>query len=148
MRVIAGKHRGRRLATLKGDAIRPTTDRVRESLFSILGSLHDLVVIDGYAGTGALGCEALSRGASRVWFFDSSRQATDLVAENLATLGETESARVITGTFTLALRSLVEEEETEGIDVVFLDPPYGSSEPVAALSALGVGFGNVAQTLR
>lgn len=131
LRIIAGKHRGRRLASPKDDAIRPTTDRIRESLFSILGNLHDVVVVDAYAGTGALGCEALSRGARRAWFFDASSDAVALVRANLAALGEEDAAIVIASKFVNSLGRLDED-----VDLVFLDPPYGSAEPSAALRAL------------
>lgn len=131
MRIIAGKHRGRRLATPKGDAIRPTTDRIRESLFSILGDLHDAVVIDGYAGTGALGCEALSRGAKKVWFFDTSRAAVELVRQNVEAIGEEEATVLRQANFAEGL-VLVDEP----VDLVFLDPPYGTGEPQLALEAL------------
>lgn len=131
MRIIAGKHRGRRLASPSNDKIRPTTDRVRESLFSILGPLQDFIVVDGYAGTGALGLEAISRGARKVWFFDVSRDALELVNTNLETLGEQDTALVASGRF-VRLLELVDES----IDVVFLDPPYGSDEPRIALEAL------------
>lgn len=131
MRIIAGKHRGRRLASPAGNHIRPTTDRIRESLFSILGDLHDLVVVDGYAGTGAFGCEALSRGARKVWFFDASRAAVQLVRQNVATLGEQDQAVITQARFVEGLLAVDDD-----IDVVFLDPPYGSTEPAAALAAL------------
>lgn len=133
MRIIAGKHRGRQLASPKDDAIRPTTDRVRESLFSIIGNLHDAVVIDGFAGTGALGCEALSRGARKVWFFDPSRAAVELVRSNLEMIGEQDAAVVVQSRFAAAL-----DRVDEDIDIVFLDPPYGSPEPAAALDALAL----------
>ncbi len=133
MRIIAGIHRGRRLASPSGQsrAIRPTTDRVRESLFSILGDLHGAIVVDGFAGTGAFGCEAISRGAEHVWFFDVSRQAIALVRENLARIGEEDRATVITGAFADRL-SLVDRT----VDLVFLDPPYGSGEAKTALAAI------------
>ena len=142
MRIIAGKHRGRRLATPKDEAIRPTTDRIRESLFSILGDLHDSVIVDAYAGTGALGCESLSRGARKVWFFDTSAKAITLVRENLATVGEEEAARVITGKFSKCV-----DQIDDDVDIVFLDPPYGSTEPALALCALAASSRARAGTL-
>lgn len=131
MRIIAGKHRGRRIGAPRSNAIRPTIDRVRESLFAILGDLHDAVVVDGYAGTGALGLEALSRGARRAFFFDRSRDAITLVRENLELLGESKNATVVQGAFVSSLGQLTEE-----VDIVFLDPPYGSGELPGALDAL------------
>lgn len=131
MRIIAGKHRRRVLATPKDDAIRPTADRVRESIFSILGDFGDLTVVDAYAGTGALGCEALSRGARKVWFFDSSRRAVELVRKNIETLGEGEAAIVVPSSFERGIAVV-----DEAIDVVFLDPPYRSEHGAAALALL------------
>lgn len=87
MRVIAGEYRGRPLKALKGDATRPTTDRVKEALmskvFSTQGSLENCCVLDAFAGTGALGIEALSRGASFVIFCDKSSEANMIISENL-----------------------------------------------------------------
>lgn len=131
MRIIAGKHRGRRIAGPRSNAIRPTIDRVRESLFAILGDLQDTVVVDGYAGTGALGLEALSRGARKAFFFDRSREGITLVRENVEVLGESSNATVVQGAFASSLGQLTEE-----VDVVFLDPPYGSGELPLALDAL------------
>lgn len=131
MRIIAGHHRGRRLAAPRTDAIRPTTDRIRESLFSIVGDLHDAVVVDGYAGTGALGCEAISRGARRVFFFDPAREAITLISDNVSRVDGADRAVITRGRFTDRIE-LVDEP----IDVVFLDPPYGSSEISSALATL------------
>jgi 16S rRNA (guanine966-N2)-methyltransferase len=131
MRIIAGKHKGRRLAAPNTSAVRPTTDRVRESLFAILGDLTDATVIDGYAGSGALGCEALSRGARKVWFFDRSRAAIDRVRQNVETIDEMDRAQIVNDSFARALLSMDEE-----VDLVFLDPPYGSDQPAIALGAL------------
>ena len=86
MRVIAGRHRGRPLT--RPDGVRPTADRVREALFSMLGDVTDADVLDLYAGSGALGIEALSRGAAGAVFVDSSREAVEAVQDNLSVLGE------------------------------------------------------------
>jgi 16S rRNA (guanine966-N2)-methyltransferase len=131
MRIIAGKHGGRVLATPRGGAIRPTPGVVRESLFAILGDVTDIVMIDGYAGTGAIGCEAISRGAGEVWFFDPSTRAIDLVRENLEMLGELDRGHVIQKALARALVSVDRD-----VDFVFLDPPYGSDQPALALEAL------------
>ena len=89
MRVVSGTYKGHPLKTLKGDATRPTTMRVKESLFSAiasaLGSLEGVCVLDGFAGSGALGIEALSRGAAHVTFFEQARAAAKIVRENLST---------------------------------------------------------------
>jgi len=132
MRVIAGDFRSRRLKTLPGLETRPTPDRLRESLFNILAPrIGGATFLDAYAGTGAVGIEALSRGASRVIFIERSRKAADLIRENLATLGVAARAEVILGR---ALQYLAHRRA----DIVFLDPPYDlDSEYGEALELLG-----------
>ena len=93
MRIIAGTHRGRRIVAPTGEATRPTGDRVREALFSMLGPIDDASVLDLFAGSGALGLEALSRGARRCVFADTDAGACRAIKANLATLGLTGSAR-------------------------------------------------------
>src|SRR3954447_16385667 len=92
MRIIAGRFRSRRLASLKGDEIRPTSDRLRETLFDVLtpgnpAALEGSVWVDLFAGTGAVGIEALSRGAAMVYFIESSKDAVELIRRNLRSLG-------------------------------------------------------------
>ncbi len=140
MRIIAGEFRGRKLAALgKGDAkahLRPTPDRVRESLFSLLASrldLDGLRVLDLFAGTGALGLEALSRGAAEAVFVESGRVGQRLIARNIETLGVGERARLIGADATRLGRA-------EGaFDLVFLDPPYGQGLGELALGAARAG---------
>jgi len=137
MRIIAGKHRGRPLASVgKGDTaahLRPTSDRVRESLFSML-THHDVIqsarVLDLFAGTGALGFEALSRGASSVCFIENGRTGQRLISENMQMLRETDAC------------ALLRHDATKlsacphpPFDLVFLDPPYGKSMGQQALAA-------------
>lgn len=125
MRVVAGRFKGHNLKTLKGDATRPTTMRVKESLFSsltsLIGSFEGLVVLDAFAGSGGLGIEALSRGVARAVFFERSRQAAQIVRDNLAKIGaDAPSTKVEVGdSFRLATR-----KRPEPFDLVFLDPPY------------------------
>lgn len=119
MRIISGNARGRTLAAPKDDRVRPTTDRIRESLFSILGSFDECTVFDGFAGTGALGCEALSRGATRVAFADSSPRSIELVRENIQRVDGLDRSLVLPVAFDRALALLDFEP-----DVVFIDPPY------------------------
>src|SRR6185312_11419952 len=100
MRVIAGKYRSRPLHSLKGMDIRPTSDRLRETLFNVLTAgkpnvLEGTIWIDLYAGTGAVGIEALSRGAETVYFVESSTQAAELIAKNLATLKIEQNFRIV-----------------------------------------------------
>ena len=118
MRVIAGKHRGRVLAQFRGMEIRPTPDRVKESLFQILsGRLNGARVLDLFAGSGALGIECLSRGASEVVFNDAAKESVSLLEKNLRLVGE--NARV----FNLDFRTLLSRVEGT-FDLIFCDPPY------------------------
>ncbi len=132
MRVIAGEFRSRRLQSMPGAEVRPTPDRLRETLFSILGaSTEGAVFVDAYAGTGAVGIEALSRGARQAIFMEKDRKAANLIQTNLASLGIESRARVILGSAALYLSSV-------RADIVFLDPPYPKErEYQASLDALG-----------
>lgn len=136
MRVIAGRLGGRRLQAPKGRTTRPTSDRVREALFSMLGELHGIVALDLFAGTGALGIEALSRGAERVVFVERDTNAVVALKANLAALGLGESeASVRVGDALESLRAARAAGET--YDLVFVDPPYRHvSELQSGLSAL------------
>jgi 16S rRNA (guanine966-N2)-methyltransferase len=122
MRVIAGQYRGRRLETVDGLAIRPATDRVRQTLFDMLATRIDLegaAVLDLFAGIGSLGIEALSRGAGRVTFVERDEEATDCIEANLTTLGCLSSAEVI------VMDAMAYLGATKGrFDLVFADPPY------------------------
>jgi 16S rRNA (guanine966-N2)-methyltransferase len=120
LRVIAGSRRGATLVAPRGAATRPTGDRVREALFSILGPIDGMVVLDLFAGSGALGIEALSRGASAATFIDSSAAAIAAVERNLAALrfdAEVRRARALE--FLERARAAARQ-----YDLVFLDPPY------------------------
>ena len=127
MRVVAGKHRGRRLVAPPGRATRPTSDRVREALFSILGPLEGEHVLDLYAGSGALGIEALSRGAASVTFVESDRRAAATIRGNLETLGE--DAELVVRDAVAWLRG---PPPTAAFGLVLLDPPYDSAARLAA----------------
>ncbi|GAA1480400.1 16S rRNA (guanine(966)-N(2))-methyltransferase RsmD [Gordonia sinesedis] len=121
-RIIAGEFGGRRLK-VPDEGTRPTTDRVREALFSIIGArvdLDELDVLDLYAGSGALGLEALSRGARTVTFVDDRRRASSIIAANLATVGATARGRVITG----PVAGYLAGSPTERVGLVLTDPPY------------------------
>ena len=129
MRVITGTARGRRLKELQGMETRPTTDKVKESLFSIIQfDIEGRRVLDLFAGTGQLGIEALSRGAAEAVFVDRRPDAVRLVQENLALCGFTDRARVKSGDALAYLKS------GEKFDLIFLDPPYeaGLLEPALA----------------
>ncbi len=135
MRIVAGSHRGRRLETPPDDRIRPTSDRIRESLFNILHHRLDGFsgkrVLDGFAGTGALGFEALSRGAASALFIDNNRDALALCRRNAASLGLTERSDFRLADLTRPAQS------AQMFDLVLLDPPYGKGLAGAALAALG-----------
>jgi 16S rRNA (guanine966-N2)-methyltransferase len=121
MRVIAGSLKGRRLKTPTWDGVRPTSDKLRETLFNILAPrIGRARVLDGYAGTGAVGIEALSRGASHVTFVERDRRAQALVAENLAHCGVTDGYVIIRASVVRALDSL----GAEPFDIMIFDPPY------------------------
>jgi 16S rRNA (guanine966-N2)-methyltransferase len=123
MRVIAGRLGGRRLSAPPGRATRPTSDRVREALFSMLGPIDGVSVLDLFAGTGALGIEALSRGASKALFVERNAAAVATLKGNLARLELAEPlVRVKVGDALSALRSARRAGET--YDLVFVDPPY------------------------
>lgn len=132
MRVIGGEFRSRRLRSLPGLDVRPTPDRLREALFNVLAPrLEGRVFVDAYAGTGAVGIEALSRGAARVIFIERKRSAVARIRENLRSLGVTEGFEIHCAKAARAL------ERVRG-DIVFLDPPYElAAEYEAALERLG-----------
>ena len=132
MRVIAGEFRSRRLKSLAGLNTRPTPDRLRETLFNVLASsISDGVFMDIYAGTGAVGIEALSRGARRAIFIENNRAAVEVIRENLVSLGLQGRAEVFAGKVAKVL-------ERVGADIAFLDPPYEmSKEYEASMTALG-----------
>jgi 16S rRNA (guanine966-N2)-methyltransferase len=125
MRVIAGSLKGRRLKTPSWDGLRPTSDKLRETLFNILAPrIAGARVLDGYAGTGALGSEALSRGAVWVTLIEDDRRAQLLIAENLALCGIENSYAIIRAKVARALDSLHHQPAFEPFDIVLLDPPY------------------------
>lgn len=139
MRIVGGSAGGRKLLTPRGMGIRPTSDKVKESLFSILagmpGSLDGCTVLDIFAGTGNLGIEALSRGAVSAVFIDSGRESGSIIAKNLELTGFRERGRVIARDFRAALSWL--EARTERFGLVFIDPPYRKGLLEICLSRLG-----------
>ena len=118
MRIVAGSRKGARIAAPPGLATRPTGDRVREAAFNLIGPVDGATVLDLYAGSGALGLEALSRGAASATFVESDRAACRIISENLVKLGFT-GARVACADAVSALRG-----ETRSYDLVLVDPPY------------------------
>jgi 16S rRNA (guanine966-N2)-methyltransferase len=139
VRIVGGVHRGRRLRVPPGDAVRPTSDRAREALFNVLSHgtfarsglpFAGATVLDAFAGTGAFGLEALSRGAARAVFIENGREALAALRRNIAALGEEDRSHVVAGD---AVRP---QRAPFACAVAFLDPPYRSGLAPAALPAL------------
>ncbi len=137
MRIVAGSHRGRRLKALAGDKLRPTRDRIREALFNRLAHNNwrdaplprDAAVVDGFAGTGALGLEALSRGAAHVTFLENDPDALDLLRRNAALFDDAEHITILDCDATRPGRA------RNPCDLALLDPPYGGGLAEPALAA-------------
>jgi 16S rRNA (guanine966-N2)-methyltransferase len=139
VRIVGGSQRGRRLAAPPGDLVRPTSDRAREALFNILSHggfaaaglpFADRPVLDAFAGTGAFGLEALSRGASAAAFIENGREALLALRRNIAALGDADRVHIIAGDATRPPRA------TFACALAFLDPPYHSGLAPPALAAL------------
>ncbi len=141
MRIVGGKHRGRRLAAPPGEAVRPTSDRAREAVFNILAHggfgaggasiVAGAVVLDAFCGTGAMGLEALSRGAARAVFVDNEPQSLVAARANIAALKEQAAARVIAAD---ATRPPPRPKEVLPATLAFFDPPYAEAVAAAALA--------------
>ena len=132
MRVIAGRYKGRRLKAPTWDGLRPTSDKLRETLFNILAPrMTGARVLDGFAGTGAVGIEALSRGAAHVVFVERDRRATALIEENLAASGAAADYTIETGDVATVLRGWAGTP----FDLIWLDPPYDQADTLDALEA-------------
>ncbi len=124
LRVIAGVHKGRRLKTPTWDGLRPTSDRLRETLFNVVSSrVAGARVLDGFAGTGAIGIEALSRGAASATFIEEDRRAQALLAENLGRCGIENGYVIIRASVARGVETLRAAGQT--FDLLVLDPPYG-----------------------
>ena len=124
MRISAGEQRGRMLRSPKGSKTRPTSDLLRQALFNVLGPrIHGASILDLFAGTGAVGLDALSRGAVRATFVENDRRAVESLRANLAALQLTSRGRILMGDVFSRLAGL--QERGERFDCVFLDPPYG-----------------------
>ncbi|MFN8587987.1 MAG: 16S rRNA (guanine(966)-N(2))-methyltransferase RsmD [Candidatus Eisenbacteria bacterium] len=135
MRVIAGEYGGRRLEAPRGSKTRPTSDRVREALFMSFGDMEGWTVLDLYAGSGAQGIEALSRGAAFAHFVDSGRAALEVIGRNLDVLGLRERAKVWPVALPAAVRRL--GDVIPECHLLLADPPYGGQDARAILAALG-----------
>jgi len=143
MRVIAGKYKGRKLYSPEDSSVRPTSDRAKEAVFSILtNKLYGARVLDLFAGSGGLGIEALSRGASYCLFADASRRSLDLVRRNLQHCKVEEKTAVAAGDYQRTLGSLgrrIGEGLEEPFDIIFLDPPYDAGYLEEAIRGIAEG---------
>ena len=143
MRIISGSARGRKLLAPGqrfSDSVRPTSDRAREAIFSILGArVVGARVVDLFAGTGALGLEALSRGAVSAVFVDGQRSVVDLIERNIALCGFSERATVLQRDLARGLAFLAPLKPVGGFDLAFLDPPYASTLAHRVLASLAEG---------
>ena len=137
MRIISGTYRGLHLASLKGGKLRPTSEQLRETLFDVLGpAVEGSAFLDAYAGSGAVGLEALSRGAREVVFIEHHRPAVELIRKNLTSLRIDSGYRLLTCAVLTGFERLAEEGAR--FDFVFLDPPYDAiREYHSALRQLG-----------
>jgi 16S rRNA (guanine966-N2)-methyltransferase len=132
MRVIAGRYRSRQLKSLKGLSLRPTSDMLRETLFNILGPrVEGSRFLELFAGTGAVGIEAISRGAALAVFVENHSAAVRLIRENLSSLEITSEARVIPSKVSTAIAKL-QNEPADKFDFIFFDPPYANEADYGA----------------
>ncbi len=138
MRIISGSAKSKRLAGFSGSQIRPTSDRVREALFSILcsrmGTFEEKTILDLFAGTGAMSLEALSRGAKKAFLVDQGNQAARIIAENAKTCNLQHKMRFLRGD---VLKNLPELIADGPFDLIFLDPPYDMGLVKVTLNAIG-----------
>ncbi|MEA4846555.1 MAG: 16S rRNA (guanine(966)-N(2))-methyltransferase RsmD [Clostridiaceae bacterium] len=135
MRVIAGEYKGRRLDPIEGMDIRPTSDKVKESLFNILGAaVIDSVFLDLFGGTGGIGIEALSRGAKHVVFIDSSIKSIKVLKGNLSRLDIKDGIEVFNVDYSTAIGKLYKYGKK--FDIIFVDPPYSIGMAVSALKEI------------
>ena len=135
MRVISGKSRGKKLVSLDGDNTRPTLDRVKEALFNkIQFNIQDAVVLDLFAGTGALGVEALSRGAKEVIFCDKVLDAINVIKQNVISTNNLDKSTIINKDYKDVIEYISKIDKK--IDIVFLDPPYKTNLTIESLQKI------------
>ena len=134
LRIITGTAKGKKLKTLEGEATRPTSERIKEAVFSAIQfDLEDRRVLDLFAGSGQMGLEALSRGASSVMFIDSAREAMEIVKENAKYIGFVDKCRYLVSDYRNYIRKASGKDK---FDLVFIDPPYAMECSVDALKRL------------
>ncbi len=135
MRVISGQSRGKKLISLDGDNTRPTLDRVKEALFNIIQfEVKDAAVLDLFAGTGALGIEALSRGAKEAVFCDKVPDAIKVIKQNIINTNNLDKATIINKEYQEVLENL--SKQNKKFDIVFLDPPYKTNLAIESLQKI------------
>ena len=133
MRIISGRARGTKLYTLEGDSTRPTLDRVKESIFNIIQSdIKDSIFLDLFAGSGAIGLEAASRGAKKAILCDKSKEAMQIIKKNIL---KTHLENVVE-TYLLDFRALLNDKLNEKLDIVYIDPPYESDFAIQAVNII------------
>ena len=133
MRIISGKARGTKLYTLKGENTRPTLDRVKESLFNIIqNEIQDAVFLDLFSGSGAIGLEAVSRGAKKAILCDKSKEACMIIRKNMEKTHALENVELYQTEFKELLKSKIQEK----LDIVFLDPPYKTNFAIEAVKII------------
>lgn len=138
MRVISGKSRGKKLVSLEGDNTRPTLDRVKEALFNkIQFDIQDAIVLDLFAGSGALGIEALSRGAKQVVFCDKVPETIKVIKQNVANTNNLDKSIIINKDCNEVLDKL--SNQNKKFDIVFLDPPYKTNLAIESLQKIIMG---------
>ena len=132
MRIISGKARGTKLYTLEGENTRPTLDRVKESLFNIIqNKIEDANFLDLFSGSGAIGLEALSRGAKKAIFCDSSKSAMEIINKNIKKTHMEENSKVYNLDYKKALREIKEKQ-----DIIYIDPPYKTDFAMQAINEI------------
>ncbi len=132
MRVIAGDFKGRKLETPIDNSVRPTSDKVKEAMFSILmNDIYDAVICDLFAGSGGLGIEGLSRGARKCYFVDQANNSIKLIKQNVTTCKANEYAEIIQGDYQRALSRIREK-----VDIFIIDPPYGYGTELKAMELI------------
>lgn len=132
MRIIAGELKGRKLASPKDEKVRPTSDKVKEAIFSMIAdSYYDEVVIDLFAGTGNLGIEAISRGASHCYFGDKSKDSLTLIRENINTCRVQDKSTILAGDYEMVLKRIPVKAQ-----IIFLDPPYKDGLMISCINLI------------
>lgn len=133
MRIISGTARGTKLFTLEGQNTRPTLDRVKESLFNIIQSeIKDSVFLDLFSGSGAIGLEAASRGAEKVYLCDNSREATNIIKKNIEKTHLNEKVKLLNFDYEDVLKNKINEK----LDIVYIDPPYNSDFAINSVNII------------